>query len=316
MKLQRLELARQLARACLHFYPAAWRQRYADEVLAIIDAHQVTPRTLLDLLGGALDARIHFQTSIPNMLRSLKPFLICAAVPAYFVAYYVWFTVDEPLPSERLFPVPALWRQTEGFMNLSVEAVYFGLIGLSLLVGSTGLRRTWRSRHIGWTVAASLSTAMSVACGGAVLVGVAISPTLSAPPSPVVFLFLLIGGTVSSLLSIGLASSRIRAGRWLRLGITCLSLGVSLGMVLALAATIVFALDLTTNGVPIISSPGHVTIYGAGAVPAEGWGYNLRPTGTLLGNLGISVGLALLATVMSLAALRGTTGLSMPANVD
>jgi len=313
---RRSGLARKLARACVGLYPPVWRRRYASELLAIVEAHHVTLRTLLDLLGGALDARIFYSTSSPKMSPGLRRLVSATAILAYFVAYYAWFTVDEPLPSERLYRAPVLWRQTEGLMNLSIEVVYFGLIGLSLLVGSATVLRAWRARHVVWAVSTSLPTAVSGLCGTAVLAGAAVVAAGAGPLSPVLFLCLLIGGMVSSLASIALASPPIRSGTWRRLGIIFLSLGVTSGMALALAATIVFAWDLTTNGVPIISSAGQVTIYGAAAVPTEGWGYSLRPTGSWLGNLGASVGLAVLATVMSVAALRGTQRLNLPASVD
>lgn len=42
----------------LHLYPRAWRERYEPEMLALLEEHSITFFTGLDLLIGALDARI------------------------------------------------------------------------------------------------------------------------------------------------------------------------------------------------------------------------------------------------------------------
>ena len=48
-----------LVRMLLRAYPAAWRDRYAAEVGALLAAQPATRRQLLDLAAGALDARLH-----------------------------------------------------------------------------------------------------------------------------------------------------------------------------------------------------------------------------------------------------------------
>ena len=47
------------ARRILCCYPRAWRERYEREMEQVLDSHAVTFWTLLDLLVGALDARLH-----------------------------------------------------------------------------------------------------------------------------------------------------------------------------------------------------------------------------------------------------------------
>lgn len=42
----------------LGLYPPRWRERYGEEMLALLEQHSVTWRTVLDLLGSALDARL------------------------------------------------------------------------------------------------------------------------------------------------------------------------------------------------------------------------------------------------------------------
>lgn len=36
----------------LRLYPRIWRDRYEEEVLAVLEAHKVTPTTVFDLLVG------------------------------------------------------------------------------------------------------------------------------------------------------------------------------------------------------------------------------------------------------------------------
>jgi hypothetical protein len=43
----------------LRLYPQAWRERYASEVMAVLEERPATPGTLLDLFLGMLDARMH-----------------------------------------------------------------------------------------------------------------------------------------------------------------------------------------------------------------------------------------------------------------
>jgi hypothetical protein len=42
----------------LHCYPPRWRERYQEEILALLEQHTITLKTLLDLLLGAVDARL------------------------------------------------------------------------------------------------------------------------------------------------------------------------------------------------------------------------------------------------------------------
>jgi hypothetical protein len=48
-------------RTLLRLYPAAWRERYGDEVAALLEEHPPTLLDHLDLIRGALDARLHPQ---------------------------------------------------------------------------------------------------------------------------------------------------------------------------------------------------------------------------------------------------------------
>lgn len=48
----------------LKLYPRAWRERYEEEMIALLEEHTITLFTLIDLFFGALDARLdsHYRT--------------------------------------------------------------------------------------------------------------------------------------------------------------------------------------------------------------------------------------------------------------
>lgn len=50
--------------ALLRLYPAAWRDRYGAEVAAMLAAEPLSARTVLDLLAGAVDARVSPQSIV------------------------------------------------------------------------------------------------------------------------------------------------------------------------------------------------------------------------------------------------------------
>ncbi len=48
----------------LRLYPAAWRERYGGEVAAMLAAEPMSARVVLDLLAGAVDARVSPQSIV------------------------------------------------------------------------------------------------------------------------------------------------------------------------------------------------------------------------------------------------------------
>jgi hypothetical protein len=71
----------------LRLYPRAWRARYEEEVLALLDQHRLSMRSRIDLLRGALDAQLHLRS--PAMSRNRRPSLrwslLVALLPSLFV---------------------------------------------------------------------------------------------------------------------------------------------------------------------------------------------------------------------------------------
>ena len=68
----------------LYLYPQRWRQRYEEEMVAVLEQHNVTLATVFDLLLGALDARLDpaYKTGGPLFLfkdeRTIATTFLCS----------------------------------------------------------------------------------------------------------------------------------------------------------------------------------------------------------------------------------------------
>lgn len=56
----------------LRLYPRDWRERYGDELLAVLEQQDVTFITVLDLIVGALDATLHRKDFIKGVMSVTK----------------------------------------------------------------------------------------------------------------------------------------------------------------------------------------------------------------------------------------------------
>lgn len=61
-----MEKQKQLWRILVKLYPRAWRARYADEFLAMLDTVKVNRRRVTDVVRGAIDAHLHPELLIAN----------------------------------------------------------------------------------------------------------------------------------------------------------------------------------------------------------------------------------------------------------
>jgi hypothetical protein len=52
----------------LNLYPAAWRVRYEEEYRALLEEHPLSPRDVLDIVFGALDARLSTKFSAHDVV--------------------------------------------------------------------------------------------------------------------------------------------------------------------------------------------------------------------------------------------------------
>lgn len=142
------------AQGALRLYPVAWRERYADEVTAVLEDYPVTLWTLCDLLVGALDVRLRGDL-LPRRMNSMAQRIRTSEVTIFaaFILYCMaWlplhFVADTPsvwLPAAQAHPELAL---ALGALNF---AGFFGLFavllgGIPLLVAALGratMGRRW-----------------------------------------------------------------------------------------------------------------------------------------------------------------------------
>lgn len=96
--------SRQCALLALRLYPAVWRERYAEEVAAVLAQQQhVSLWTLIDLLVGACDARLHPDllpgrlVSMSHRIRTGEIVVFCAFV-LFCLAWLPMQQMRDPLP--------------------------------------------------------------------------------------------------------------------------------------------------------------------------------------------------------------------------
>jgi DNA-binding MarR family transcriptional regulator len=93
------EIIMRLVLWILRLYPPAWRERYETEMAALLEQHHLTLWTVLDLLVGALDARLDPHYRRGQQLLSLRRFrtswrLVIAAFAVFWIALLPWFWIS------------------------------------------------------------------------------------------------------------------------------------------------------------------------------------------------------------------------------
>ncbi|HLV79868.1 MAG TPA: hypothetical protein VKT32_06275 [Chthonomonadaceae bacterium] len=126
-------------------YPAGWRARYGEEFLALLEQQPITPGTVLDIVLGALDARLHPQRHtqggrfMEHPERNSILMVFCAYVGFVLAGLGFYATLDDS-------PFLRLARFHLG-LQLSVLAVEAGAVIalIAVLVGGFPiLRAAWR----------------------------------------------------------------------------------------------------------------------------------------------------------------------------
>lgn len=84
----------------LRLYPSRWRERYEAEMVALLEEHHITLWTILDLLIGALDARLdpHYRQAHQQLyLRRFKSSwrLLVASFVVFWFALLPWFFLSQ-----------------------------------------------------------------------------------------------------------------------------------------------------------------------------------------------------------------------------
>jgi hypothetical protein len=107
-------------------YPRAWRDRYGEELQAVLEVERVGFRTRLDLLRGALDAHLH--------PASPSRFPIVAVVTASaFAAAHAIALAAQPIPTEW----PGYLHDALPLLIAGVVAMLPSLVALWLRLGDS-----------------------------------------------------------------------------------------------------------------------------------------------------------------------------------
>ena len=235
--------------ALLRLYPAAWRDRYGDE-LAWLLADQLagkalTPRAVLDLVRGAIDAHLNLASlNLASLqpenlhLEDLKPENLTleklqerwsamvsrlrSTAVTTFTAWVVFCIAVAGLV--KVSEEPAFTRAAQGYAGIGVSyAIVQGAFVLALvavLVGGlplafVALRQAWRDRDtaMGWLVAVPVLAAAAVAAYivGANRVSDEAAPSVHSGTTIALFVGLVaVGGaaTVATVVAIRVAAHR------------------------------------------------------------------------------------------------------------
>jgi hypothetical protein len=130
-----------LLKLILKLYPPAWRQRYQEEMLALLELHPLTWRTLLDLFWGALDARLDpgfnrpkslFPTEKMHRLRQTHS-TIFWAFPLLVLGHLLFLDeLDDVFQTwNRVHPALSAWKTVAGVL-MAIGFLAFLLTGLLL----------------------------------------------------------------------------------------------------------------------------------------------------------------------------------------
>ncbi|HEX4207725.1 MAG TPA: hypothetical protein VHZ51_26710 [Ktedonobacteraceae bacterium] len=132
-------LYRHLAGCLIRLYPAPWRERYAEEMLLILDDSAPTFTTILNLFFSLLDAHIHhnlIEGRAPYMLQKLRfnGLTIYSASLIFFTAWYVVQRhIGIPDQPESLFS--GFSYQSSSLLVNIVHSISYILLLLILLGG-------------------------------------------------------------------------------------------------------------------------------------------------------------------------------------
>jgi hypothetical protein len=142
-----------LAALVLRLYPAAWRERYGDEMLAVLEQHRATPRTWLNLGMGALDAHLHHDLltgKVVPMLQRLRSGAIatfCAIVIFGVAIAFLGRTTDPQPPFDAVAHAHPEIGLAFSIIQYAADAAALALLvgGIPILISA--FRRTVLRNH-------------------------------------------------------------------------------------------------------------------------------------------------------------------------
>jgi hypothetical protein len=128
----------------VRIYPRAWRDRYEDEFLALLEARPPTARDLLDVVWGAVDAHLYPQGDvapqpwthrIPGLFALIAGAMWSAVVLAFVFWYESAWTVAILIPLSLLLMFLSL---PGDYMASHVRqiAIALGVVGLCIVIAN------------------------------------------------------------------------------------------------------------------------------------------------------------------------------------
>jgi hypothetical protein len=135
------------AQALLVLYPRGWRDRYGAEMRELLAQHHVSARTMLDLLFGAVDARLHpalltsRELTVTRKIRTGQ-FVVSCAAALYALALLALQQIRDPLPAWLRATAlhPQLRAGLTGVQVTGALAVFAGAMGLLVMTAAMARR--------------------------------------------------------------------------------------------------------------------------------------------------------------------------------
>jgi hypothetical protein len=308
-----------VTRTLVGLYPGWWRERYGAELLEVLDQHDITLRTVGNLLAHVLLARLAPRASHGKgfTMPRLRPRLVAlvAAFPLFLIAFASWFSADEPVDSHAISASIAghlpLWRIAESVMSVCLQIMAAALILGATAVAAVRVRSPHRRRAIGYGAAALFAFG-----GPAVfLAGLATHPN-TPPAHPELYLLALVLGLLVGIAVLAVAALRARTDRPTARVVAVPATLLSLVLLVTFTALVGYTADLSVHGVPLITvgTPGiehtaSVHIYPVDALPAEYRGLLPSLIVSLVASLAALTG----AAYAALGAIRGIRTTPSPA---
>jgi hypothetical protein len=120
--------------ALLRLYPRAWRERYGDEMLALLEGQPASPLDHFDLIRGALDAHLHPQVrglgatdKETSMNQRMLALLAAVGGVIWMAGFAAWLTAPITAAGDR-----------ESIPAIPMVAISIALMGIA--VGELGTR--------------------------------------------------------------------------------------------------------------------------------------------------------------------------------
>jgi hypothetical protein len=173
-------MARRAALAMLRLYPSRWRERYEDEVRALIEDRPTRGRDVLDLWRGALDARLH--PPVPSRVPAIAAIaaggvwtvwsllILTAPTPPDWPGY-----VQEMLLSALAVVAVLVLAVAGAWLRLGDDATRFERVSISVALAGHG---AWfvllLAAALGIAYGAPTAVASSAAAVGTMFVGFAL----------------------------------------------------------------------------------------------------------------------------------------------